>query len=203
MPQILSLLFTVMQHTIFDTPIINSFCRFISWVGLQLAGWKLQGKQPNLRKYVLIAAPHTSNWDFILIIAMAFRYRMKIFWMGKHSLFKGPPGFVMKWLGGIPVERSKSNGLVQEAINHYNQNSDMIVAIPPEGSRSKVSRWRSGFYHVANGAKVPIVLGFLDFKKKVGGFGPTFIPSGNFEDDLIKIKAFYANISGKKPYKFS
>ena len=191
-----------MRHTIFDTPLINSFFRLISWIGLKLAGWRLEGQRPEAPKYVLIAAPHTSNWDFVLTIAIAFRFRMKIFWMGKQSLFKGPTGCIMKWLGGIPVDRSKANGLVQQVIDKYNQCSELVVAIPPEGSRSKVRKWKSGFYHVASGAGVPIALGFLDFKKKVGGFGPMFTPTGNFEEDLAKIQAFYANITGKKPHQF-
>ncbi len=192
-----------MRHTIFDTPLVNSFFRLICQLGLKLTGWKLEGKRPEARKYVVIAAPHTSNWDFVLTIALAFSFRMKVFWMGKSSLFKGPFGVVMKWLGGIPVDREKANGLVQQIVDKYNQCTDLVVAIPPEGTRSKVRKWKSGFYHVANGAGVPIALGFIDFKKKVGGFGPMFMPTGNFEEDLKKIQAFYANITGKNPTQFA
>lgn len=192
-----------MRHTIFDTPLVNNFFRTLSRLGLMLAGWKLEGVSPTARKYVLIAAPHTSNWDFVLTLAIAFCFRIKLFWMGKHSLFWGPFGTVMKWLGGIPVERDKANGLVQQIVDKYSQCSDLVVAIPPEGTRSKVRQWKSGFYHVACGAGVPIALGFLDFKKKVGGFGPMVMPTGNFEEDLQKIQAFYASITGKKPSQFA
>lgn len=192
-----------MHYTIFDTPIINNILRFISQTGLKLAGWKLEGQRPEARKLVVIAAPHTSNWDFVYTIAFAFCFRINIFWLGKHSLFKWPFGGVMKWLGGIPVDRTKKNGLVQQLIDRYNMCTDMIIAIPPEATRIKAERWKSGFYHIANGAGVPIALAYLDFKKKVGGFGPVFIPTGHFEKDLAEIKGFYADITGKKPSQFT
>lgn len=192
-----------MRQTIFDTPVVNTLFRLMSRTGLKLAGWKLAGERPGARKYVVIAAPHTSNWDFVLTLAFAFSFRMKVFWMGKQSLFKGPFGAIMKWLGGIPVDRSQANGLVQQMIDTYHRCSDLAVAIPPEGTRSKVRQLKSGFYHVAHGSGVPIALGFLDFKKKVGGFGPMFFTTGNYESDLEKIKAFYADMTGKNPGQFA
>lgn len=191
-----------MTHTIFDTPIVNTLFRFISTLGLKLTGWKLSGKKPDARKYVLIAAPHTSNWDFILVIAIAFRFGIKISWMGKSGLFKGPMGPIMRWMGGIPVERSRNTGLVQQVVDRFNTSEDLIVTIPPEGTRSKVGQWKSGFYHVAAGAGVPIALGFLDFKTKVGGFGPMFFPTEKYEDDLKKIQDFYRGMTGKRPHRF-
>ena len=191
-----------MSRTIFDTPLVNSFFRALSQIGLKLSGWTLSGETPKDKKYVLIAAPHTSNWDFILLIAIAFTFRIKVSWMGKNNLFKGPAGPVMRWMGGIPVERSKNTGLVQQVVDRFNEADELVVTIPPEGTRSKVRQWKSGFYHVANGAGVPVVLGFLDFKKKVGGFGPTFMPTGNYEEDLKEIQGFYQNISGKLPDQF-
>ncbi|MBO9483270.1 MULTISPECIES: lysophospholipid acyltransferase family protein [Gammaproteobacteria] len=192
-----------MRHTIFDTPIVNSCFRFLSHLGLKLFGWKLEGQRPNARKYVIIAAPHTSNWDFILIIACAFCFRINIYWMGKNSLFKGPFGGIMTWLGGIPVDRSKANGLVQQMVDTFHNSTDLAVAIPPEGTRNKVRQWKSGFYHVAHGAEVPIALSFLDYKKKVGGFGPMFFTTGDYASDLKKIQEFYQPMTGKNPEKFA
>lgn len=192
----------MMRHTVFDTPVVNWLFRQMSKIGLKLTGWKMEGSLPDAPKYVVIAAPHTSNWDFPLTIAMAFVFRIKVFWMGKASLFRGPMGPVMKWLGGIPVDRSRSTNLVQATMDAFNRNRELIIAIPPEGTRSKVRKWKTGFYHIANGAKVPIASGFLDFKRKVGGFGPTFMPTGDIEADMAAIKAFYANITGKHPCAF-
>ncbi|WP_257265412.1 lysophospholipid acyltransferase family protein [Endozoicomonas sp. ONNA2] len=192
-----------MRRTIFDTPVVNNCFRTLSRLGLKLFGWKLEGQRPNARKYVIIAAPHTSNWDFILIIAFAFSFRIHIYWMGKNSLFKGPFGGIMKWLGGIPVDRSKANGLVQQMVDTFHNCTDLAVAIPPEGTRNKVRQWKSGFYHVAHGAGVPIALGFLDYKKKVGGFGPMFFTTGNYESDLKKIQEFYHHMTGKNPQQFA
>ncbi len=191
-----------MQRTIFDTPIVNNVFRGLSRLGLKLAGWKLEGKAPASEKYVVIAAPHTSNWDFPLTIAMAFLFEMKIYWMGKDALFNGPMGPMMRWLGGIPVERKAKHGLVQQVVDQFAIHQQLIVVIPPEGTRSKVSKWKSGFYHVAHGASVPIALGYLDFQRKRGGFGPLFETTGDYETDLIEIQKFYAEIKGKRPDQF-
>ncbi|MEW9897552.1 lysophospholipid acyltransferase family protein [Chitinivorax sp. PXF-14] len=191
-----------MHHTIFDTPIIRDLFAWISIVMLKLSGWRLEGKFPDLPKYVMIAAPHTSNWDFPVTLGICFAARAKIYWMGKDSLFKGPLGPIMRWLGGIPVDRSKSNDLVGQMVEVFNRSERLVVTIPPEGTRQKVRYWKTGFYHIAKGANVPIVLAFLDFRRKVGGFGPVFRPTGNVEADMAEIQAFYKNISGKNPDQY-
>ena len=191
-----------MRRTVFDTPVVSHFFRLVSWLLIRLTGWKMEGKKPPARKYVLIAAPHTSNWDFIYTIALAFSFNIKVYWMGKSGLFKGPMGPWMRFMGGIPVYRDKANGLVQQVADRFNSHSELVVAIPPEGTRGKVGQWKSGFYHVANTAGVPIALGFLDFRNKTGGFGPMFSPTGDFEKDLAKIQAFYKDITGKHPDRF-
>lgn len=191
-----------MHHTIFDTPIIRDLFAWISIVILKLTGWRLEGKFPDLPKYVMIAAPHTSNWDFPVTLGICFAARAKIYWMGKDSLFKGPMGPIMRWLGGIPVDRSKSNDLVGQMVEVFNRSERLVVTIPPEGTRQKVRYWKTGFYHIAKGANVPIVLAFLDFRRKVGGFGPVFKPTGNVEADMAEIQAFYKNISGKNPDQY-
>lgn len=161
----------------------------------------MEGTPPSEPKYVLIAAPHTSNWDFPLMIAMAFMMRFEIFWMGKDTLFKGPAGPIMRWFGGLPIDRKKDNNVVQQSIDAFHERERLIIVVPPEGTRSRVSEWKSGFYHIARGANVPIGLSFLDFSRKIGGFGPTFHPTGNVEEDIAEIKSFYKNIKGKYPDK--
>lgn len=179
------------QRTVFSTPVFKHFFYGIAWLWIKLAGWRLEGAPPSEKKYILIAVPHTSNWDFPFTLALAFLYNMKIYWLGKASLFKWGLGPVMKWLGGIPVERSVSNNLVQKMIEIYNAAEELVITVPAEGTRSKVDRWKTGFYYIAQGAKVPIARGFLDYKRKVGGFGSTFYPTGDFQKDLAEIKAFY------------
>ncbi len=190
-----------MNYTIFDTPIIKTLARWFSIMALKLTGWRIDGTVPDIPKFVLIAAPHTSNWDFPYTLFMAFALRIKIYWMGKDALFRGPLYWFFKWLGGIPVDRSKSNNVVAQSIQKFHQSDSLILTIPPSGTRKKVLYWKSGFYHIANGAGVPVVLGFLDYRRKVGGIGPVVAPTGDIESDMKIIKAYYADISGKYPEK--
>ena len=174
-------------------PVISAICQFCLFV----RGWKIQGTPPNARKYVVIAVPHTSNWDFPLALAMAFVYRFDMHWMGKESLFSGWRGPVMRWLGGIPINRSSRNNVVAQTIAAFQARERLIIAIPPEGTRSKVEKWKTGFYYIALGAKVPIALGFLDYRRKVGGFLSTFFPTGDIEKDMAEMRACYSGIAGK------
>ncbi len=190
-----------MHYTIFDTPVLKTLARLFSLLALKLSGWRTEGRLPDIPKFVMIAAPHTSNWDFVLLLFMAFAFRVKVYWMGKDALFRQPFYGLFKWLGGIPIDRSKSNNVVSQSIQQFNNNDKLVLAIPPSGTRKKVFYWKSGFYHIANGAEVPIALSFLDYGRKVGGFGPTIKPTGNIEEDMKSIKAFYADISGKYPEK--
>lgn len=191
-----------MHHTIFDTPIINTLMHWLSRLLLHLLGWRIEGGVPSAPKYVLIAAPHTSNWDFPYTLMVCFALRLRVYWMGKASLFPPVLGSVMRWLGGIPVDRSRQGNLVQNTIDAFQQAACLTVIIPPEGTRAKVSHWKSGFYYIAQGAQVPIALGFLDFKKKVAGINRMFTASGDIEADMVKIQAMYADISGKNPRQF-
>ena len=188
-----------MRHTIFDTPVVNRLTRVASLVFLRIIGWRPGGEAPKPKKYVMIAAPHTSNWDFLLMIALAFLFRVKLYWMGKDSFFRGPLGPVVKYLGGIPIDRSKSTGMVGQSIEKFQESARLAIAIPPEGTRKKVRYWKSGFYHIARGANVPIILGFLDYAKKVGGFGPAVVLTGDVEADMAIIRDFYADIGAKYP----
>ncbi len=157
----------------------------------------MQGLPPAESKYVLIGVPHTSNWDFPLALAIAFVYRLEMNWMGKDSLFKGWRGPIMRWMGGISIDRSSSHNVVAQTIQKITASDRLVVAVPPEGTRSKVKKWKTGFYFIALGAKVPIALAFLDYKRKVGGFLSTFYPTGEVEKDIAEIRSRYVGISGK------
>ncbi len=185
------------QRTIYNTPIISQLFKLISWTCLKLRGWKLVGELPKEKKYVIIAVPHTSNWDFPLTLALAFVFGFKLYWMGKDSLFKGAYGPIMRWLGGISIDRSKSNNLVQQMIEAFDSYDELTVTVPPEGTRSKVDKWKTGFYYIAQGANVPIAMAFLDYENKKGGFIGTFYPTGDIDKDIAEIRQQYKGITGR------
>jgi 1-acyl-sn-glycerol-3-phosphate acyltransferase len=164
--------------------------------------WRIEGKLPDTPKFVLIAAPHTSNWDLPVMLSLAFAFRTRLFWMGKDTLFRRPFGAIMRWLGGIPIDRSKSHNVVEQSAEHFRKAESLVMVVPPEGTRQKVRYWKTGFYRIAESAGVPIALGFLDYRRKVGGFGPTVVPTGDIEADMETIQAFYANITGKHSDQF-
>ena len=186
-----------MQRTMYNTPILRLIVVVLCRLCLKISGWKLQGEPPAAVKYVLIGAPHTSNWDFPLALSIAYVYRIDMYWMGKDSLFKGWRGPIMKWLGGVPINRSSSNNVVSQMIEAFDASDHLVVTIPPEGTRSKVDKWKTGFYYIALGANVPIALAFLDYKRKAAGFFSTFYPTGDIEKDITEIRSYYAGISGK------
>ena len=191
-----------MHLTIFETPLINSLARWISVAMLRLLGWRIEGQAPSEQKYVLIAAPHTSNWDFPYTLMVCFALRLRVYWMGKASLFPPVFGQVMHWLGGIAVNRSRSGNLVQSTVDAFNANQRLTVIVPPEGTRGKVTHWKTGFYYIALGAGVPIALGYLDFSLKTAGIGKMFMPTGDLLADMEEIKKFYSGIHGKNPQQF-
>lgn len=191
-----------MRHTVFNTPVLCPLFRFIARAGFWLSGWKIAEPSPRLQKYVLIGAPHTSNWDFPIAIGMALLSHTEIHWLGKHSLFEGPFGGFMRWLGGLPVVRTQRNDLVAHTSSVFKAEDHFVLALAPEGTRSPVDTWKSGFYRIAEAAEVPIVLGYADFKHKRAGFGPAILPSGNYERDLRQIFSFYAKIQPRRPERF-
>lgn len=161
-------------------------------VWLWATNMRVVGEMPDMAKFVIIAAPHKTNWDLPHTLAVGLHYGLPIKWMGKASLFKWPYNGFMRWLGGIPVDRSKSNNAVAQMIEAFDAANELFVVIPPEGTRSDVQRWKSGFYHIAHGAKVPIVLAFIDYKKREVGVSQVFYPTGDYEADLVRIQAVYA-----------
>ena len=193
-----------MHHTIFDTPVVNTLLRGFSLAFLRLTGWKLEGKLPaNARKCVLIAAPHTSNWDLPYTLMVAFALRLNVYWMGKQSLFAPPFAGLMRWLGGIAVNREQASNLVDASARALAAAEGPVqLVVPPEGTRSKTRYWKTGFYYIALQAQVPIVLAYMDYGRKVSGLGPVFQPTGDVDADMAAIKAFYAPIQGKNAMQF-
>ncbi|MGB5697485.1 MAG: lysophospholipid acyltransferase family protein [Polyangiales bacterium] len=172
------------------------------WIGkafLGAAGWKMDGERPTLDRYVMIAAPHTSNWDLPFMLAMAFVYDIPVRWMGKHTLFKAPFGPFFERLGGIPIVRNRPGGIVAQMVDHFAESESLVLMVPAEGTRGHVDYWKSGFYRIARAADVPVVLSYLDFGKKVGGIGPAVELTGDVRSDMDKIREFYAGKQGFRP----
>ena len=166
-------------------------------------GWKYDTRLPDgYERCVVIAAPHTSNWDFLYTMAAFYLIGIPIRYLAKKSLFTWPIKSMMFKTGGIPVERKIKGNLVDDMIGMFNNNQKLMLMIPAEGTRSKVKRWKTGFYHVAIGANVPILLGYLDYEKKMAGFGPLLYMTGDRLKDAEQIKDFYRNIKGKHPQNF-
>ena len=169
---------------------------------LALGGWRVRGDWPADPKCVVIAAPHTSNWDGIWMIAAAAAWRIRLRYMGKKSLTTGPFGWLVKWTGCIPIDRSQSNDLVAAMKANYAAADSLILAVPPEGTRDAVQKWKSGFYHIAVGAGVPITFAVMDYASKSVSLPATFWPTGDYAADLSIIQGFYAEAKGKFPDQF-
>ncbi len=193
-----------MQRTIFNTPVVNSLLRGASVGMLRLLGWRVEGAlAPGAGKCVLIAAPHTSNWDLPFTLMVAFALRLNVVWMGKASIFRAPFGPVMRWLGGIAVRREQSNDLVAASAAALRAAEGPVqLIVPPEGTRSGTRRWKTGFYYIAQGARLPIQLAYMDYTDKRSGLGPLFQPTGDIEADMASIKAYYAPFRGKNASQF-
>ena len=165
---------------------------------MRLIGWRIDNALPDLPKCVVTAAPHSSNWDFIVAIALVFALHLDVHFLAKAEIFRGPLGPLMRWLGGIPVDRSRPQGMVEDAAAMIAGSEKMVLAIAPEGTRKPVEKWKSGFYRIALAAGVPIVPGYFDNGRKAIGFGPVLYPSGDAEADIAALRAFYAPIKRKK-----
>lgn len=195
---------TIMSRTIFNTPVVSPFLKTCSEGFLRMTGWRVEGALPaHAEKSVLIAAPHSSNWDLPYTLMVSFALNLNVRWMGKHTLFWGPFGPIMRWLGGIAVNRTQANNLVALSAERIQQHLGPIqLIVPPEGTRSKTRYWKTGFYHIARTAEVPIIMAYMDYGRKISGLGPVFHPTGDVEADMGHIKAFYAPIQGKNPHQF-
>lgn len=187
-------------------PFAGVFSELVRWISrafFALSGWKVQGDWPGIDKLVLVAAPHTSNWDGLYMLATAGYYRVRLRWMGKKSLTQGPFGWVMRWLGCVPIDRSASHDVVRTMADAFAREQRMVLAVPPEGTRSAVHEWKSGFYHIAVAAGVPLLLTVLDYATKTARLAAVVYPSGDYEADLPIIRGYYANAVGKHRAKFN
>ncbi len=176
---------------------------FFSFVFFKLWGWKIKGKLPETPKYVIVVAPHTSNIDFFIGVCVKYiLHNFKPRYLGKKSLFTIPlVGWFLKSIGGYPVDRSQNRNLVEQIVDIFNDNDEFIMTITPEGTRSYVEKWKTGFYYVAVKAKVPIMMAGFDYEHKIVELKEAFYPSGNVEEDIEKMQAYFRTIKGKYPEK--
>ncbi len=176
----------------------NRFTQAIAKSLLALFGWKIEGKFPNRPKMMIVGAPHTSGWDFVVGMVVIWALGLNMSWMAKDSLFGWPHGIFMRWLGGVPVNRRTPQGLVDRMIAEYDSRDKYLLVILPTGSRSKSKQWKTGFYHIAQGADVPILPLKFDYGRKTMTFGPLFQPAGYVTDDMERLHAHFVGIQGKK-----
>jgi 1-acyl-sn-glycerol-3-phosphate acyltransferase len=177
--------------------------RILSRIILFFMGWHIRTVPIDQSKYIMIGAPHTSNWDFVIGYLMMTAIGLKLSWVGKHTLFRKPYGWFLRWIGGIPVNRELSTKFVDQVVQKFNSLDHLIVVMSPEGTRKKTEHWRTGFYYMAKGAEVPVIAGFLDYPNKVGGIGKVIHLTGDMEADIREFQEFYSGITGKYPEKMS
>lgn len=180
----------------------NAFSRALGRTALAVSGWGFEGTLPPLPKFVVIVAPHTSNWDFFVGIGTVFSLGIRISFLGKDSIFRGPLGPMMRWLGGIAVNRSVSRDRVAEMVDVFRSRDRLVVGLTPEGTRKKVADWRTGFYHVAKGADVPIVPVAFDYSQKKIIFFPAFTPTGDAKRDIEFLKGLFRPAMAQRPENF-
>jgi 1-acyl-sn-glycerol-3-phosphate acyltransferase len=188
---------TVLHYTIFNTPFIKTILRGISLFFLRILGWKEIGKLPEKARYLMIVAPHTSNWDLFYGLIVAFALKLDARFMAKKELFRWPFSPLIRWMGGLPIDRTLSSNVVDRMIHEFEVNEKFVLAIAPEGTRHKSGYWKSGFYYIAKGAHVPIQLAFIDYASKTGGYGPLIYPTGDIDRDMSAIRDFYLPLKGK------
>lgn len=176
----------------------NAFSRGVARALLALAGWRVDGQLPDRPKLVAIVAPHTSNWDFIVGILVVFALGLRVRFLAKHTLFNPWLGWLMRWFGGTPVIRDTPQGAVADAAALFACEERMLLGIAPEGTRTRGVPWRSGFYNIAQAAQVPILPAAFDFPRRSVQLFPLFEPTGNYEADLARLQALYADVRGMR-----
>lgn len=164
-------------------------------------GWTAIGDVPEPRRFVIIAAPHTSNWDFVYFLGLINALGINSYFMAKSSLFRWPVRRFLFDVGGVPVDRSSNQNYVQAMADEFARRKEFILTIAPEGTRGAVRKWKTGFYHIAMAAKVPMVVGLMDYRRKVGGLGPLIWPTGDYEADMAKVMEFYRSVTPRHPAK--
>jgi len=189
-----------MKTTIFNTPILSTIFHYEARILMRLLGWRIDGTLPDLPKYVVIGAPHTSNWDYVLFLGVMFSLRMNVRIMAKAEVFRFPVGWFFRYCGGVPVDRKRSTGLVEQMVHAINESETFILTISPEGTRHYVTEWKKGFYHIAKGAGVPIVMGQIDGRHKtVHILKEPFHPTDDIEADMKAIKGNFEGVVGINP----
>lgn len=171
-------------------------------LALGLSGWKLQGDWPDVPKAVLVAAPHTSNWDGLWMLAAATFYQVKLRWMGKKTLVDHPLGFLVRWLGCVPVDRTSASDVVEQMADAFAASDRMVLAVAPEGTRSRTDEWKSGFYRIAEQAGVPLILSVLDYGNRTIRISGVFHLTGDYAADLASIQQHYAAARGRHAGRF-
>lgn len=171
----------------------GDLCRWL----LRLSGWRFAGELPDVPKLVLIAAPHSSNWDGIFGLLFKVALRLDIHFVGKREAFFWPLGLLLRRLGGIPIDRHAAHDVVAQMTREFSLREKFWFGLAPEGTRKKVAKWRSGFWHIARAAQVPILPAYFHYPDKTIGVGPLLVPSDSFEADMARLRAFYAPIRGK------
>jgi len=170
---------------------------------LRLLGWRALGEAPAAPRCVMIAAPHTSNWDLVFMLAFAWHYELRPRFMMKHSVFVGPAGWLFRRLGGIPIDRRTRKGVTDQMVEALESSDELLLLVPAEGTRVRAEYWKSGFYHIARKAKVPVVMSFLDYGRKEAGFGPAIQLTGDYRHDMDAVRAFYAGRLARYPAQVS
>ena len=187
------------MSSVFTTPVVTPLLRGLAKSLLKLSGWRVVPSDRMRPPFVFIGAPHTSNWDFPLLLASMLVLRLDARWLGKHTLFRFPFGTLMRWLGGIPVNRSAAHNRVAELVQAFAQDPNLVLCIPPEGTRKKVQRWKTGFYRIAHGAGVPIMMTVIDAEGKSLYLLDIFHPTGDIDHDLPIIQRHYVGFRGLRP----
>ncbi len=177
--------------------LISKLARLI----FRIAGWTVTGELPNYPKMLMIGAPHTSNWDGAIFYLFTLAARAHIHFLGKHTLFKWPFGGLMRWAGGVPINRSTTINAVDQVVAAFNAQESMALVIAPEGTRSRTEYWKTGFYYIALKAQVPIVMLYVDYPRRDCGVGPHFMPTGDIDADFKLLQEFYTDKGGRHPEK--
>ncbi|GIV61658.1 MAG: hypothetical protein KatS3mg044_0524 [Rhodothermaceae bacterium] len=180
----------------------NAFTRGLGRTVLRLMGWRIEGTPPNLPRFVVIGGPHTTNWDFVVAMAAAFALDLDVHWLGKHTLFRGPFDRLFRWMGGIPVDRSRGQGVVEAAVAAFRTRERFVLGLSPEGTRRRVERWKTGFYRIASGAGVPIVPVILDYSRKAVVITPVFHPTADLAVDMAALQERYAPEQARYPDRY-
>ena len=178
--------------------VVRAIMAAIVWV-YRRQGWRATSEGPIPKRCIIIAAPHTSNWDFLFFVGLTHDLGIRSHFMAKRELFVWPIGGFLRQIGGIAIDRSRSGAYVQAMIDEFARRDDFVLTIAPEGTRGSVRKWRTGFYHIALGAAVPMVCGLMDYRRKQGGLGPAMMASGDYAADLQRVEAYYRSVTPRHP----